>query len=156
MITTSIGKFSKKDFIQKANQGTLPEYLIIKGDFSARGCTSLKTLPKGLQVGWNLSLYGCTSLTSLPKGIKVGESLYLTGCTSLTALPKELLVGKTLYLKGCTALTALPSDMKVGWIIYADASFIQNYPFKDIPKILHLPFENDLKQLLMERLQKPT
>jgi hypothetical protein len=152
-IETSIGAITKKEFVSKANKGTLPENLKIYERLLLNEYTSLKTLPKGLQVSGYLSLWGCSSLTSLPEGLQVGGDLFLQGCTSLTSLPKELLVGKSLYLKGCTSLTALPSDMKVELSIYVDKSFIQNYPFKDIPKILHLPFENDLKQILRERLK---
>jgi hypothetical protein len=169
MIETSMGILSKKDFIKKANEGSLPENLTtISLDLT--GCTSLTALPKGLKVE-NLYLRGCNSLTSLPKGIqvggnllcnslkklpknlKVGWTLNLSGCTSLKTLPKGLKVEGNLFLQGCTSLTALPSDMKVGWIIYADESFIQNYPFKEIPKILQLPFHEPLKQLLLERLK---
>jgi len=110
-------------------------------------------LPKGLQVEGTLDLDGCISLTVLPEGLKVGWNLYLYGCTYLTALPKGLQVGGWLFLQGCTSLTALPFDMKVGKRIYANESFIQNYPFKDIPKILHLPFEYKIKSLLLERLK---
>jgi hypothetical protein len=88
-----------------------------------------------------------------PEGLKILGNLDLRKCTSLTTLPEGLQVGGFLFLEGCTSLTALPSDMKVGWTIYADESFIQNYPFKEIPKILHLPFTETLKQLLLERLQ---
>jgi hypothetical protein len=131
MIDTSIGKFSKKQFIKKSNEGTLPENLI--------------TI--------SLDLYGCTSLKTLPKGLKVEGNLYLKGCTALTVLPEGLKVGESLYLTACTALTALPSDLKVGDTIYADISLIRNYSFKEIPKILHLPFSDYLKQILMERIQ---
>ena len=129
MIETSIGTISKKDFIQKANEGTLPENLIIKGYSDLRGYTTLTSLPKGLQIGWCLFIEGCTSLKTLPEGLQIKGSLIL----------KELL--------------PLPYDMIIGDKIYADESFIQNYPFKEIPKILHLPFEYELKQLLLERLQ---
>jgi hypothetical protein len=131
MIDTSIGKFSKKDFIKKANEGTLPENLITIS-LDLYGCTSLKTLPSDMEVEGYLDLKGCSSLTSLPEGLKVRGDLFLNGCTSLTALP---------------------SDMKVGISLSVDESFIQNYPFKDLPKILHLPFYVDIKQLLLERLK---
>jgi hypothetical protein len=132
MIDTSIGKFSKEDFVQKANEGILPENLIIKENLTLNECTSLRSLPKGLQVEGSLQLYGCNSLTTLPKGLQVLGWLFLTESFSLTALP---------------------SDMKVGGMIYVDDSFIQNYPFKDLPKILHLPFVERQKNVLLERLK---
>jgi hypothetical protein len=153
MIKTSIGDLTEKDLIKKANEGTLPENLIITGTLYIEECPYLKALPKGLQVRDSLVLTGCTSIESLPKGLQVDGSLDLTGCTSLTALPKGLNLRGYLFLQGCTSLTALPSDIQVKWKIYADESFIQNYPFKEIPKILHLPFEDDQKQLLLERIQ---
>jgi len=153
MIKTSIGDLTENDFIIKAREGSLPENLAIVGDLRLRECTALTALPKGLMVGGFLYLEGCTALTALPEGLQVGWSLYIDRCTSLTELPEGLQVGWGLCLSGCTSLTALPSDLKVGDEIYADESFIQNYPFKEIPKILHLPFEYELKQLLLERLQ---
>jgi hypothetical protein len=132
MIETSMGILSKEEFVSKANEGTLPENLIIKENFM---------------------FGGCTSLTALPDGMEVEGYLYLLGCASLKKLPKGLQTGGWINLQGCTSLTALPSDMKVGKVIYADESFIQNYPFKELPKILHLPFTLPLKQILRERIQ---
>jgi hypothetical protein len=45
----------------------------------------------------------------------------------------------------------LPNGLKVGGDLYVDSMFIEQYPFKDLPKILHLPFKK--KQLIIDRLQ---
>jgi hypothetical protein len=132
MIKTSMGNISEKNFIKKANQGTLPENLIVKENLDLEGCKAITSLPKGLQVQGHLELNKCPSLTSLPEGLKVRGWL---------------------DLRKCPSLTALPSDTNVGIYIFVDDSFIQNYPFKDIPKILHLPFVERLKQLLLKRLK---
>jgi hypothetical protein len=34
-----------------------------------------------------------------------------------------------------------------------DQVFIERYPFRDLPKILHLPFLEDIKQPIRYRLQ---
>jgi hypothetical protein len=173
MLKTSIGWFSSKEFCEKANEGSLPENLEvsetlcligtditslpkglhIKGNLDLTSCTTIKTLPEGLNIYGYLGLYECTSLTSLSEGLKVGGNLNLGGCTSLTSLPDGLEVEGSLFLYGCSSLKSLPSDMKIERLLGVHKSFIKDYPFRDIPKILHLPFLEDLKQLLLERLQ---
>ena len=132
MIITSIGDFSVKKFIQRCNEGSFPKNLKIKENLDLSVCSSLKYLPSGLQFGGGLDLKGCASLTALPDGLQVGGGLDLSWCSSLTALPNGL---------------------KVGGDLYVDSMFIEQYPFKDLPKILHLPFVEDTKQLIIDRLQ---
>jgi hypothetical protein len=50
-------------------------------------------------------------------------------------------------------MTALPAGLKVGETLYVDSTFIKQYPFRDIPKILHLPFGDSIRRLVLERLQ---
>jgi hypothetical protein len=83
----------------------------------------------------------------------VGEGLDLSGCTSLTALPDGLKVGGNLFLERCTSLTAFPAGLQVGRDLYVDSMFIEQYPFRDIPKILHLPFGDSIRRLILERIQ---
>jgi hypothetical protein len=90
---------------------------------------------------------------SFPIGLQVYGCLFLGGCTSLTVLPEELHISEWLDLYVCTSLTTLPKGLKVGGTIYTDPSFIEQYPFKDLPKILHLPFLESRKQILIERLK---
>jgi hypothetical protein len=47
----------------------------------------------------------------------------------------------------------LPDELQVGGNIYVDQNLIEQYPFRSIPKILHLPFQEDKKKILLERLQ---
>ena len=111
------------------------------------------SFPRGLLVCRNLDLSGCSSLTALPDGLEVGGWLDLQDCSSLMTLPKGLQVGGWLRLSGCVSLTALPDGLQVGNIIHVDQRLLDQYPFRSIPKILHLPFQEDMKQLIMERLQ---
>ena len=157
MIKTSIGEFTRREFIKKCNDKSFSEYLVVEEDYlDFRDVESLINLPRYLRVEGSLDLWGCSSLTALPECLSVRGHLYLQGCRSLTALPEGLSVGINLYLNGCTSLTTLPSDLKVGHNISADESFIRYYPFRQIPKILHLPFREIIKTLIQERLSHGT
>jgi hypothetical protein len=152
-IKTSVGDFFRDEFIKNCNDRSFPEGLRILGWLYLDRCTSLTALPAGLHVRGDLDLLRCTSLTALPEGLKVGGYLNLRECTSLTSLPDGLQVDARLDLEGCTSLTALPNGLQVGGFIFVDPSFIERYPFKGLPKILHLPFLGDIKKLIIERLQ---
>jgi hypothetical protein len=167
-IKTSIGWFSSEDFVKKCNEQSFPEGLEVHGSidlrYSSKDLTqglkvggnlsiSLKSLPEGLKVGGALNLFGCSSFTSLPTGLQVGAWLNLRECSSLRSLPDGLKVGAWLDLHRCSSLTALPDGLQVGDTVYVDTRFIKQYPFRDLPKILHLPFQEDKKQVLLERLQ---
>jgi hypothetical protein len=131
-VNTSIGAFSETTFIKRCNEKSFPEGLLVYGALFLSECTTLKSLPDGLHVCGGIDLRGCTSLTALPEGLQVGKGL---------------------YLRGCTSLTALPDGLKVGGKIFVDHVSIERYPFRSIPKILHLPFLEDIKQILIERLK---
>jgi hypothetical protein len=152
-VYTSHGTYSQNDFIRKCNEQSFPSGLQVTQDLFLEGCTSLKCLPKGLQANKSLYLRGCTSLTVLPYGLKVERWFDLLNCTSLKTLPAGLRVGGGLDIEGCTSLTALPVGLLVSGSIYTDIGFVTRYPFRDIPKILHLPFGSQVKKLLRERLQ---
>jgi hypothetical protein len=91
-----------------------------------------KSFPGGLTVYMSLVLYECRSLRFLPDRLKVEGSLFLCGCSSLKSLPEGLSVGSTLFV---------------------DPVFIEKYSFRDLPKILHLPFAEKIKQILLQRLR---
>lgn len=147
-IKTSVGLFSKDDFIQRCNEGLFPEGLEIVGESSGLlNAVTVADLPKEYFISyppestgtpaWEIRTYwldlcGCSKLTSLPAGLRVSGDLDITGCSSLVALPDGLFVGDTLYV---------------------DAAFIKKYPFKDLPKISHLPFLENKKQILLKRLR---
>jgi len=146
-VNTSEGLFNKDEFIQRCNEGLFPEGLEIFGGSSGLLDTvTVRDLPEGFFKS------NPPESTGTPSWEVKTRWLYLSGCTSLTALPKGLTVSGYLDLTGCTSLTAMPAGIKVVGTIYVDFSFLQNYPFKDIPKILPLPFEDDKKQILLDRL----
>lgn len=174
MITTSIGSFEFEAFIKGCNMNSLswwglkvydslslacspsllklPDCLSVIGSLALNGCESLKELPRKLEVIGSLKLAGCKALTSLPENLRVGVSLDLTGCYALKELPKGLSIPGNLCIWGCCSLTTLPSDIQVGDTILADSGFIRRYPFRELPKIAHLPFESRIKQIIFERL----
>jgi hypothetical protein len=152
VIKTSIGDFTKEEFISRCNDRSFPEGLEVPASLNLKGYNSLTALPDGLKVGGSLDLTGCKALTALPAGIKVGGSLYLNGCRSLMALPDGLHVGGHLYLAWCTSLTVLPVGVQIGGSLFLPIGFIEQYSFKDLPKILHLSLDVNSKHLIIERL----
>jgi len=112
------------------------------------GCTSLTALPEGLCVGGSLDLTGCTSITALPEGLCVKGNLYLKGCTSLLALPEGLCVKGYLDLEECTSLKYLTGIKSVGGTLYVDKCFIESYPFEELPLLINLPFEEEIKDII--------
>ncbi len=101
------------DFSDSASLTSLPEGLVVEGNFYLYSCTSLSSLPMGLVVEGSLYLSGCTSLISLPEGLFLGGNLALRDCTSLISLPKGLEVRGYLDLNGCTSLSSLPKGLKI-------------------------------------------
>jgi hypothetical protein len=151
-IKTSIGDFTYGEFISRCDDRSFPEGLqVLHLDF--KKCTSLTVLPEGLQVLEYLDLFRCTSLTALPSGLQVGSWLDLQGCDSLESLPDGLHVGSWLNLRYCTSLKSLPEGLRVDEGLSVDSCLIKRHPFKDLPKILHLPFDEDLKQIITDRLR---
>ncbi|GEM_PF-1609322 len=113
---TSLRKeLSPKEFMEilQNDKDFGDEKVVVKGDLSIIGDSSLKAFPDNVLVDGNLDLSGCTSLKELPQGLTVKGSLNLIGCTSLEALPRKLVVRGNLDLSGCTSLKEVLEDVFV-------------------------------------------
>lgn len=132
MVTnTSRGDFPLEEFVKVCNAKAFPKGLIIYGNFDFSEYPKLKHLPEYLTITGNL---------------------YATHNYAIKYLPEGLHVGQTLHIYGCPHLTVFPNGLKVDEDIYSD--IFQQYPIKDIPKILHLNlFEKDRK-ILLDLLKK--
>lgn len=152
-LPTGIQIFGKLFIDSYLNLVTLPEGLEIHGDLGICFCPSFKRLPNHIQIHGDLCLIGCGSFTTFPEDFYVQASILCLKCSSLSELPKEFNVKGELELCYCNFKT-LPSDMKIGKYLTVEETFLENYPFREIPKILHLPFIDFCKEILIERLNK--
>ena len=89
----------------------------------------------------------------IPKNTTVEGNLDLYRCTSLTALPEGLCVGGFLDLRGCKPLKSLTGIESVGGGLYVDECFIKSYPFEELPLLINLPFEEEIKDIIKKRYQ---
>jgi hypothetical protein len=147
-IVTNIGNFNEREFVIKCNNRPLPEGISVKGTLLLFDTVYSRDLPSFFSKSPHKKSY----LKFLPEGLKVSEHLNLYDCSALTNLPDSLKVGGSLHLRRCTSLTVLPVGLEVGGTLYVDYEFVENYPLREIPKILYLPFEPERKQVLLNRL----
>ena len=90
------------------NLKSLPNNLIVHGDFNLNRCVNLVSLPNNLIVNGTLDLEGCKNIISLPSGLKIKYVLDIQK-TYIDKLPQDLEVGKFLVLHD-TPLSKISQD----------------------------------------------
>ena len=127
--------FIKDDLTLEGIEGdiTLPNHLIVDGNFKISKCNGLINLPNYLRVGRDLNIFdsggltsfrsrlhatgltiqGCQNLSSLPDNLWI-ECMTLEGCSAITKLPKNLIVDRYLHLINLPNIVSLPTDIYIG------------------------------------------
>ena len=97
------------------------ESIIVKKDLDFDGYREIRetqvSVPDNLIVAGNFSLFFCSYLTSLPSNLIVAGDLDLRNCTGIREIPSDIVVTGTVYLNGCKLY---PFDINalriVGWV----------------------------------------